>query len=346
MKRIVIICFISILVFSCNKRNDRLADYKFDKDNAVDISQIKIEPEIDIALETTESAISPSYANLCMDKDNFFLYAQNTIIRYDREGHPVNKIGSLGHGKGEFIEVNDIFVNENDKTVEVLAPGAVYTYDYSGKFIAKKAVGIEAVSFVCNNGKYWFSTEHNRFDTFALFRTNKNFDIEEKFLDAEYGIPIKENNFGKGTVLTYKESFIHDIYRIEQDNLVLTYRLEFTDLEIPSNLFKGEVEEIMNKMNQNNYAVVHCFLENENYIYMLVDEYMKDEEINAYHWIINKTANKDMIIKLDNSALESFHYNPQILTEQNIVYFVGYPTENEDVNENPHITGIDLSKII
>lgn len=346
MKTTIIICFMSVLLFSCNSKKEISENYTFNKNSAVDISQVKIEPEIDIALETTESALLPSYANLCMDKNNFFLYTQNAIIRYDKQGRPVNKIGSLGHGKGEFVELNDIFVNENNKTVEVLAPGAVYTYDYSGKFIAKKTTEIEAVSFVRNNEKYWFSTGHNRFDTFALFRTNKNLDIEEKFLDAEYGIPIKENNFGKGTVLTYKESFIHDIYKIEQDNLVLAHRLTFTDLEIPSDLFKGNVEDIMNKMSRNSYAVVHCFLENENYIYMLVDEYMEGGEINAYHWIINKTISKDMIIKLDSGALESFHYNPQILTEQNIVYFVGYPTANEDETANPHIIGIDLSKII
>ena len=79
------------------------------------------------------------------------------------------------------------------------------------------------------------------------------------------------------------------------------------------------------------------------------DKDLRNKTENMYHWIIEKKSNKQICIKLtlDDIMKNPYHLNAQVLTEDNILYCVGYVNvENMDVlNNNPSVVLVDLKKI-
>ena len=70
--------------------------------------------------------------------------------------------------------------------------------------------------------------------------------------------------------------------------------------------------------------------------------------IKMYYWIIDKDSREERIIQIDTQIPhESYLFNPQFLSDDNILYCLGYEweisnVENMEENSNPSVISLDL----
>lgn len=350
MKHVIFFLISIFLLCGCENTQQQKADYVFDKAQSVELSKLSLKNEFDVSLESTGDMLNVLQSKMFVEGNEYFISSLYDVMRLDSCGNIINKIGELGHAANEYIEFEDYYVDSHKKTVLVLAPNRIYHYDYNGAYLKKDNLDIPATSFIKHNEYYWFATGRNGYKNSKLFRTDHQFKNVVAFLDSNSDvIPIKENNFGRGTFLTFKESYTHDIYVIENGNPEKKYTFEFKGLEIPNGLFEGDAMDVYKKMSSNSYAVIHTFLENQNYIFMLVQEYNEEREVPYnYFWCINKSNKKDIVLNIPDEAFEEYG-NPQFLSNNNILYFVGNKMDQtvKDQNEkSSHIFGISLNQFI
>lgn len=339
---------------ACNRieQKNSFETLTFKKEKAIKITESIVSPTIDIQLDTASGAFFHPQAQMRMGCSNIFVFTKKALYRFNLQGHLLNRIGNLGSATNEYIEINDVDIDSKCKHVEVLTPEKINTYTVEGKFIEarKPETRMGICSFIRTGDSYWLSNGRNGTADYTVYVTDTLFRNKGNFLKGSLSIPIMEDNFSRSPVLSFRESSSHDIYHIDGDSLTAAYKVESPGLEIPEGLFNGDPMEVMVKMQSKNFIVIKSFLENETYIYMLIQEYVAGEEnVNDYHWVINKDTKEEKLIDLGAVAEGSFHDNPQCMSDDNIVYFLGYPilTDNDkyDPAGNPHVIGIDLSRI-
>lgn len=347
MKKILFsLTFVILLFVSCSQEEEQKASYTFDKSKIEKCDSIDRYIISDVALDMSKTKSILNEITLSFYKDDIYISSLANVLRFGKDGSFKNEIGRLGHSADEYIEFLDYCLDSIANNVDILGLEAIYTYDRSGKFIGKKPLSIPATSFTKTKQYYWFSTGRNGYDKYSLFRTNHELKDIQKYIETpEVSVPIKESNFGKGTVLTFKESFTHDIYRIDNGDVKFSYKFDFLDSEIPDGMFEGDVMTLADKMSKNQYAMIRTYLENDRFIFMFIHEYHEDIEDapSFYWWIINKTTNKDIVLSVSNEDIWLLG-NPQVLNGNNILYLVGY-TDKKQNDINPHVIGIDLSKM-
>lgn len=349
-------CFFLALMLcvchGCGKGNEtECGGLTFSKERAVRIDETNLTPVFDVPLDTASQAVVYPQARMRMGKEGFFVFTREALFLYNPKGAFLRKIGQQGRAANEYLEIVDVALDEPDKCVEILGPQKIYTYGYDGRFLHNKDLPISACSFIHAEGRYWVCNGRTGNEPQVVFVLDDQLKQRGAFLDGKADIPIMEDNFGRAPVQSFHESFTHDIYHMDGDSLRLAYVVESPGLEIPEDLFKGDPMEIMQKMQSNDCVVIKSFLENERYIYMLVQEYAQGSEgVRDYHWVIDKRSGKERVVDVGIPANGSFHDNPQLLTADNIVYFLGYPivkdSDSYNPEENPHIIGLDLSKIV
>ena len=350
-------CACTLFCSSCAPKQELQKDiispsYVFDKNKAVGFSRVEEFITSDVTLDLGDVMANFVLPQLKFSEEDIFVSSMTEVLRFGYDGKLKNKIGCIGHASNEYEDLNDWCYDPTKNMIEILGPKKIYKYDITGEFIGKQDIDISATSFTKANGYYWFSTGRNGYDKYTVFRTDEKLNEAKGYLEAEATrLPIKENNFGKGTILTYKESFSHTVYKIQDGDLLPLHAFLFEGLEIPNGLLKGEMMEIIGKMAKTPFATIHTYLENENYIFIQAQEYLhgiEDDPI-SYWWTIDKKNGNNFIFTVLPEDIELYG-NPQILTNENILYCVGYPkqpeTDNPDNANIPHLVGIDLSALM
>lgn len=346
---------VMLLLCCCNKNENRIEhEYVFRKDPSVSQAKMDSLALLNVtSLDTAHLAILPGNACLCVADDSYFVYAKASVYRFDANGKCHAVIGRLGHGKGEYSEARDVDIDDKERRVFVLGEQAVYIYDYDGNFISKHSIDIPANSIRKTDSHYWFSTGNNTsYSKSTLFRTNLDFKDMEDFVPAESEVNMIEKNFGKGEMTTFHNWFSHTVYRLDDKEVSVAYRLSFPGLEFPEctnkNMDFWERDKILSS---SDYVSIAQCLENKTYLYLLLAENIPSTgSMQVYHWIINKATEKSLVIKVDQNCMESYHVNPQYLSEDNILLFIGYPKVKEHdasaYGSNPGIIRIDLTELI
>ncbi len=321
-------------------------EYSFNINEVVNISDVKWPVCDSIYLDTANNSILASNSSFLIDGDDIFAYNQERIFHYDKHGKYLNSMGKTGHGKNEYIELVDVALDKRKKLVEVLSVNRILKYDYTGKYVGDAKFEEPFSSFLHLGNQYWFSSGR-RLDHLTYKSDEKLQTIEGcMVLDKKMKIPMMEKNFSISSIVAFHESFSHDIYHIENNQMIWAYHLIFQNLEIPEEIY-GPTEEIMDVLTSKHFAVIQKCLENEQFLYVLVNEYNSGEN-ELYHWIINKATRQSKIIRLNKVSPESYHVNPVTLTEDNRILFLGYNIYSEEKYNNgvnPSIISVDISKL-
>lgn len=346
---------ITLLFCSCNKNENSIScEYVFYKDPFVTQAKMDSLALMNVtSLDTAHLAILPDNTCLSVADNNYFVYSRTSVYRFDAKGKCQAVIGRLGHGRGEYSEARDVAIDKKERKVIVLGEQSVYVYDYDGKFVSKHSIDIPANSICRTSSHYWFSTGNNTsYSTNALFRTNLEYRDMEGFAPAESEVNMIEKNFGKGEMPTYHNWFSHTVYRLDGGNASVAFRLSFPGLEIPECVNKNmDFWERNNILSSSNYISIAQCLENKQYPYLLLAENIPStQSMQAYHWIINKETENSLVIKINQNSMESYHVNPQYLSEDNILLFIGYPevkaSETSTYGTNPSIVRVDLTELV
>ena len=353
MKKLSVLCLFAVFCsVSCTMTDlEHLIckDLTFNADECVDINSSKWKIQREIVLESTSgSLLSNNEIGLLIDNKDLFLFDKTGVLRFDRDGKFINSIGRLGHGKGEYTAVTDVTLNKDKNMIEVLSPNYIHKFDYEGNIKEKTSLSLPATSFLYDNSCYWVGTGHTT--DILLYKLNEKGEEVATYLENDFKIPVMEDNFGKGTIKTFRDSFSHDIYHMNGDTIILAYRMNFPGLDLPKSIYSSDIDKVSDDLKSKNYMMIRRFIENQQYIYMLLTENVSSGKTeNMYHWIIEKKSNKQICIKLtlDDIMKNPYHLNAQVLTEDNILYCVGYVNvENKEaLNNNPSVVLVDLKKI-
>jgi len=352
----IIACFLTLL-FGCKNHENTVKESTlvFEKEKAISLSETDFfKNKLIIPLETVDNSLVNRNPAIKKDKENIFIYSQYShypVLRFDINGSFLNQIGSVGNGPNEYTEVEGIVINETESSIEVLSRQSILSFTYDGSFIKREKIEFPAFSFTKVNNYYWFCVGNNRgYSEHRVLQTDLNFNITNRYLADNSDLwPISESNFQQSPYHTFRETFFNKIYRIENDTLCLSYDVKVPDLELPSEVHKVPLMEMGDYLKQHSYATILHYLENDTYTYMMITEYNNNRAASTYHWIINKTNGKNIIIKPEQLIEGAYLFSPQVLTEDDSLYFLGYLIEKEDDSAdfdlNPSIVVVNLASI-
>ena len=337
-----------LLLSACSSEEKTNAiDYVFSKDNVLKLTDIKWERCKDVELQTSDSVVLAAYYRVQTNGNEFYVFSQGPIYRFDDNGKFLNKFGGIGHAENEYLELTDIYVNSAAKEIEAATPRMLKVYDFEGKYKFSKKLAIDMVSFFHDTDGYWFSTGANKqYSDCEVFKADDNFNVQKEFVNRGFSMPNLAPNFGNCPVKTYKFPLSNDVYHIdaENDTVMLAYRLRFPGLDIPEVFNYGKMGEV--NFLDYDYVETWSFLESEQYIYVLVAENV-DSKCCVYHWFIDKHSNKELVVRIGDAEknFDSYLLHPQFLDGNNILYFFGEDLECGK-KESLHLIGIDLEKLL
>lgn len=352
---------LACLVSSCSKREltnegNAVKTIVFNKEVATPIAESSfLIHKKEIPLQTIDKSLLAGYPAMAIDREDLFIYNKykpQVVFRFGMDGLFKNTIGRIGNGPEEFTEYYDIYLNKKNKQVEILTNAGMYNYQYDGQFIRKTEQSIPALSFaIAQDSIYWLHTGNNDwYSPHKLFKTNERFTTLTGYLeDGSRTLPTVEINFGKESYLTYRESLHNQLYRILGNTITQSYDVKFPGMEIPKSLLQSDPMEMLPQLAKLNYAMVSAYFENKDFLFLCIMENREHDEIHFYYWITDKRNQNEKIIEVEQVTPDSYLLSPQFLTENNLLYFIGYPNEHPDdvVNPdaNPSVFLIDLEKI-
>ena len=120
---IKIICIICLFLCSCHSYSDTgLVVWNYD-------DFIKREMKMsDIADEMTiiqPGSIDYKGARIVHASSFFLAGTKQGVLRYDKEGHLMNRIGAIGQGPGEYRRFYNMAINETDRIIYVYFKGCL-----------------------------------------------------------------------------------------------------------------------------------------------------------------------------------------------------------------------------
>lgn len=338
---------LTYFLLSCNERSKIESSTNkiiFDVTKSVNIG-LKESKKIDketIALTFADSIVIPAYSNLltCCE-NNIIIYSQKTfqVFRFDGKGHFINFIGKRGGGPGEFSEMRDVSINyQNDTIIEILDRESILRYQLDGNFIEKIKIKYPAFSFAIDNNNYWFYIGNNpSFSQYKLIQTDTYFTQKNEFFKiSEKGVPLVENNFNKGKYITFRESLYPKLYTLN-DQLNNSYYVDFEKFKIPDAVLSLEQMNMMEELEKLEYATIRTYLENKNYTFLFIMKYNPSSMLpSLYYLIINKNTKEEKLMHVEDFHEDSFLLYPQLICDNDIIYFIGYDLENMDESINPN----------
>lgn len=353
LSKILLLSIITLCACSTQKEEEQSNKIVFDLSKAVnmDLSDASLLDKQIVQLASSDSVIVPPYSNLIINNGEFILYSQRThqIFRFDSDGNFINYIGKRGEGPAEFVEMNDILIDNN--TIEVLDREAIVRYQLNGEFIEKVNTEIPAFSFASTNDGYWFYLSDNPANSeFRLIETDSNFSIKKDHLPVrKRSMPLVEDNFSKNGILTFRESLTPTLYTLD-NGLVNSFYIDYGTLQISEETLSAPPEEVFERMDNADYAITRKYMENEDYVFLHTMVTKPDVmEPEMFYWIIDKNSNKEKLIRIKDVIETSYLLAPLSMTDDNMVYFLGYDIaykeEWVDDDNNPSVVGIEMEKL-
>lgn len=350
-----------LLIFvSCmNNKKGNSADYVllFDAEKAAELEEVSLlSPENTIKLAFSDSTMIDDNAALLYD-DTYFIYSRGSIIppmRFDADGKFLNYIGRVGNGPEEYNEIGDVCLNKQERTVEILSGSFVYVYGYDGSFVDKLKHDQNAYSFAIDEeGNHWFYLGNNSVSgEYKIAKRDAKCHKLQNFLQEKSKLlPMVEANFGKGTMLTFKESLNHNVYRIMDGEIKKSYSIDFPNFHLPQELHKTSPMKVVPLLQKSDYASILNCSENKNYLFL---QFLLNKAGQAmpeiYYSIYQKSSGKNLVFRLEKSVpLDSYICYPQFLSEDDKLYFMGFVLdkgiETTNPDENPSIVAVDIKSL-
>lgn len=138
MKKIAYI--ICLFLYSCHSHTDTdLVVWNYDDFIKKDVKMSDVADEMTIIQPD-----SIDYKGARIAHASFFFLAgtEQGILRYDKEGHFMNRIGTIGQGPGEYGRLYTMAINETDRIIYVylMDTSELLSFSYEGTFLNKHSL--------------------------------------------------------------------------------------------------------------------------------------------------------------------------------------------------------------
>ena len=289
-----------------------------------------------IELETNEVSLIGNLGRIIITENEIFMLnnpnprsSQMSILRFGIDGQFLNSIGRTGKGPGEFIGVNDFFVNKKTEQVELVCSQNnmllfKVTGEYSGQ--VKNPNKIPVNSFIKTNESNYFiyGGPNNGFDNHRIYLIDSDGEIIKKYLGQETNLsPIaNDNNFIlSGNDIIFRESFNDTIYRLNNEGIEPYYVFEFGNYSLPKDMDLSTDPSAIN-----NCAILALLHENKDY--MLSAFFIYGSNLPLSFILKSKiTGNKRLISMPEESEFLASFDGPGYLTDNNEIVFLLQPID-------------------
>jgi hypothetical protein len=361
MKRLTA-CILFFFVWACSV--DKTMEYH----QVISLDDVKNEIEFEdirfIKLETNPDILLGNDIFLKISEDKIFILDkdyQKCVLCYSNVGIFLSKIGKKGKGPGEYIEIRD-FIIKNDE-VEILsgagASSTISKYNIEGQFLGKTDISYAAFSFENISDDYYaIGTGYNKsIHKNRIYIVDKNGKEVEKLLpnQTDIKIPVVENTFTKfGSKIYYRESFNNQVYSVEDFQLTVNYELNFGKYSIPEKFYKSDILKGFEMINKNGFSNIFQYLDNQRYAFFEIRQQKAGENTTTHLLLFAQTNDNRSIISFGEEENTIFRH-PVGITKNNELIFLIYPYDlksnskemelydisenlkNLDVTENPYI---------
>lgn len=247
------------------------------------------------------------------------------FIFEDTDGKMISHISRLGRGHGEYLSIIDIAYNTKDKTIGVLAPHKMITYDCNGNCIKEDAKfkyfasfmdymsdgTIALCPFYSSNIINGHKVHYNLILTDSCNTYKKGFlNFDEQLFTRQTGQTFaKEDN----NTLLFFQRYDDYIYSINEDGVKPYYKIDYGN----SNKKIGdEIANLAKQENRNPYKIYEIEKEKK-YCSLLQFYSMK----NWIYFTYQQGDNFNYVL-FSKTDLRGRHYKASVLEKENPIPFI------------------------
>ena len=236
-----------------------------------------------IPLESKPECMIKSIRRILPFQGNYYVFVldgknQECVLVFDSEGHYLHKIGTYGHGHGEYATIKDFCIDEEGKRVIILsANSTVYVYQLDGKFLFTKVLDKSLLwSIAANSEGFLLSSNHQTYTTgenaFLFYQFDKDFNLKKKT-----GAVLPEQMYAPW-LITVKLCTLQDKY-VYHDAFTFKTSLLSSSAD-PETCYDFQ---FANPMPQKSFTDGNTFMaEQMNYDYLLDNVMLNDRIITFY----------------------------------------------------------------
>ena len=277
LKLIIVLPFAFTICFwlnACNgkheKKNTHYAtsiNFTFEEDSIPSDEIFDFSKTSFIRLETNENCLVSEITQMNVFNDKIFILDKNlnSVYSFNTSGKFRNKIGSIGNGPGEFIRPRYFFINKNDSTINIFdAPNKkVNSYNFDGHFIKEirmncylRAIGAlpngNLWGFCANKTNESIGSQFKKYTKFIVFNPDGSIDSHIQGNKSIDNCNISPSYLVSdiGGSLSYMEPYLPYIFTLDNDELKIKYKIEFSRYPLPDKLARI-VEKIEHPLDSN-----------------------------------------------------------------------------------------------
>lgn len=251
--------------------------------------------------------------------NEYFVFSsqEGKVHCFSDSGTFLNTIGKIGDGPTEYRNPSGFVVSGDSLVIlsQKRGTSSLYFYSKQGEFI--KSMNFEEntyPSFELAEYGYVFSTGSN-----TVFENNHNLhsrDFKGKMISKFYPIVDRNmlsmglNNFGRSEKeVLYFEPFNNQVYQVNSDSLIPTYKFDFGNFNLKENAFDSEDPfKNFEKIMDNGLAIIQAYSESENYAYFSIMLQKNPTKPRLFHLLVNKKSGESKLIKGVEETAPAFHF--------------------------------------
>ncbi len=209
------------------------------------------------------------------------------IYRFDRQGHFLNSIGKTGRASGEYLQLDDFYIDPDTDELYVLSnpDGRLCRYRKNGEFIDQRNIPDRTGSFTKLGTDFWlYEGFNNGKYPERLLRVDSSLQIVGKYLPSD--TKSLEPGIGPVFVSAPDEAYLFNafesvVYRIMPDTVVPYLQFDYGPYNIPESYWKSEdcMQAFMD-LNQKGFIYISAFMQNDDYI---LTEHTQQDALENYY---------------------------------------------------------------
>ena len=326
---------VSASLFSCNHYNGTDGDdvtniniNDLPTEDSVYLSDI-MEISRYIVLETPSDEHLVGEISKIIHADSLFIILDqitSSIFVFEHtDGKMISHISKLGRGHGEYLSIIDIAYNTRDKTIGVLTPHKIITYDCKGNCVKEDAKFEYFASFMdyMSDGTialcpfYSSNTINGQKVHYNLILTDSSNRYKNGFLDFDEQLYSRQTGqtFARedNKTLLFFQRYDDNVYKINEDGVKLCYRIDYGN----SNKEIGEeIVNIAKQENRNPYKVYEIE-KDKGYCSLLQFYSMKN-----WIYLTYQQGNNFNYVFFSKTGIGGKHYKSSVVEKENPIPFI------------------------
>jgi hypothetical protein len=197
-KMICVLPVLLIIIVSCNNSNKSNSVLPYHVNIERDINNVSSVPLSSIGskleyvpLATDSSCVIARISTISVTDSFIFVSDRDRLFLFSRNGRFLKKIGSAGRGPGEYTNIDEVRIDEQNRDVYILASRVIHVYNFNGQFERDFKIDFPTHQFVIDKDKNLI------FNRFSLPFPSPFNDFSWYFFDRNGALQLKVPNYLK-----------------------------------------------------------------------------------------------------------------------------------------------------